>query len=118
MQYIQYIRGNAFRLSCIQLIYKKTYQSCKLHLLAAATVALWLVAGYISEESNTYIMARARKNADFGADILKIYNGFGTPLYGFTGILKSKPKVADRSRGVLIGGHLGGGGSNRGPGWK
>ena len=59
-------------------------------------------------------MARARKNADFGADILKIYNGFGKPLYGFTGILKSKPKVADQSRGVLIGGHLGGGGSNRG----
>jgi hypothetical protein len=113
MQDIQHIRGNGFRLSCIQLIYKNTYQSSKLRLHAAATVALWLAAGHISEESKTYIMARARKNADFGADILKIYDDFGKRLYEFTSILKSKPKVADQRRGVVTGGRLGGGGSNR-----
>jgi hypothetical protein len=109
MQDIQHIQGNGFRLSCIQLIYKNTYQSSKLRLHAAATVALWLAAGHISEESKTYTMARARKNADFGADILKIYDDFGRRLYEFTSIPKSKPKVADQRRGVVIGGRLGGG---------
>jgi hypothetical protein len=55
-------------------------------------------------------MARARKNADFGTDILKIYDDFGKRLYEWTGTLKSKPKVVDRN------GCLGGGGSNRGEG--
>jgi hypothetical protein len=97
MQDIQHIRGNGFRVSCIQLIYKKTYQSSKLRLHAAATVALWLAAGRISEESKNHIMARARKNADFGADILKIHDYFGKQLYEFTGILKVWHKVAGQS---------------------
>jgi hypothetical protein len=40
MQDIRHIRGNGFRFSCIQLIYKNTHQRSKLRLHAAATVAL------------------------------------------------------------------------------
>jgi hypothetical protein len=67
----------------------------------------------LARNGKLIIMARARKNADFGADILKIYDDFGKRLYEFTSIPKIKPKIAYQRRGVVISGRLGGGGSNR-----